>query len=72
MLQRVAAQRVHDSLSRAGMWDKRQGVTITGYSALFCFSALVTTLLMGLRYGYKRWRGVDDSGFARVVKQGDV
>ena len=68
----VTAQSMTERMARAGMYNHRKGVTITGYSALFCFSALCTTILMGLRYAYKRWRGVDDEGYTRVLKHGDV
>lgn len=71
-VQVLSVQTMQQRLHQVGVWDNRRGVTITGYSALFCFSALCTTLIMALRYGYKQWRGVDDGKYQRVVKSGDV
>lgn len=72
-LQLVAQMNLKQSLANAGMWDHRSGITITGYTALFCFSALCTTVVMTMTYAYKRWRGVKDTtGYVQVVKQGDV
>jgi hypothetical protein len=65
-------QQLHEHLKQVGMWDHKVGITITGYSALFCFSALCTTLLLISRRVYIQWRGVDDSGYTQVLKSGDV
>lgn len=60
----------------AGLYNDHTGVTLTGYSALACFSALCTVILMGLRYGYREYTGIPSSGYTRVVKRdlksGDV
>jgi hypothetical protein len=58
--------------SAAGVWDHREGVTITGYTALFCFSALCTLVVLGLTHAYRRWRGIADRGYVQVIKSGDV
>ena len=63
---------VKQKLSKVGMWDNRKGVTITGYTALACFSALCTSVAMGLIHLYKRWRGIRDDGYVQVVKRGDL
>jgi hypothetical protein len=71
-MQMVSAQSMKARGAAAGVWDHRTGVTITGYSALFCFSALCTTLLLGARYAWARWRGGRSDQYQRVVKHGDV
>jgi hypothetical protein len=72
VVQGVAAMNIEEQMENAGMWHRKQGITIQGYTALFCFSAMCTTIILGLRYAYWRWRGVDDSHYTLVVKQGDV
>ena len=63
-----------EKLAHVGLWDHQSGVTITGYTALVCFSALCTTVVMTAMYAFKQWRGIKDptSGYVQVVKQGDV
>jgi hypothetical protein len=63
---------VKEQLEDKGMWHRKKGITLQGHTALFCFSAMCTTFILGLRYAFERWRGVDDSRYTRVVKQGDV
>lgn len=73
-MQKVAAMSTTEKMSHVGVWDQRSGVTITGYTALACFSALCTTVVMTAMYAFKRWRGIKDpaTGYVQVVKQGDV
>lgn len=59
-------------MSSVGVWDNRKGITLTGYTALACFSALCTSIIMGLTYGYRQWRGIRNDGYVTVVKRGDV
>jgi hypothetical protein len=71
-VQAVSRMSMQQKFAQAGMWDRKSGITITGYTALFCFSALCTTVVMTVMYAYKRWRGVKDTQYVQVVKQGDV
>jgi hypothetical protein len=73
-VQQVAAMSAADKLAHVGMWDQQKGVTITGYTALACFSALCTTVVMAAMYVFKKWRGIKEpsAGYVQVVKQGDV
>jgi hypothetical protein len=63
-----------EKLAHVGVWDHQTGVTITGYTALACFSALCTTVAMTAMYAFKKWGGIKEpsSGYVQVVKQGDV
>jgi hypothetical protein len=64
-----------NKIQSAGLYSEHEGVTLTGYSALACFSALCTVILLGARYGYREYRGIK-SGYTQVLKQnlksGDV
>lgn len=60
------------TLAAVGVYHPRHGVTITGYTALFCFSALCTLLVLGATHAFRRWRGLADRGYVQVVKSGDV
>lgn len=74
-MQSIAMANFKNKIQGAGLFSDHTGVTLTGYSALACFSALCTVLLMGLRYGYREYTGIKD-GYTQVVKQnlksGDV
>lgn len=71
-MQKLAKLNVKKKLATVGMWDNHNGVTITGYTALACFSALCTSVAMALMHLYKRWRGIRDDGYVQVVKRGDL
>lgn len=71
-VQMIAKLDFKKKLAGVGMWDNRKGVTITGYTALACFSALCTSVAMALMHLYKRWRGIRDDGYVQVVKRGDL
>lgn len=71
-VQKIANMDVKQKLANVGMWDNRKGVTITGYTALACFSALCTSVAMAVIHFYKKWKGIRDDGYVQVVKRGDL
>lgn len=71
-VQMIAHMDVKKKLATVGMWDNHKGVTITGYTALACFSALCTSVAMGVIHLYQRWRGIRNDGYVQVVKRGDL
>ena len=63
--------RLTNGMASAGLYDKRRGVTVTGYSALAAFGALCTVIILGGYTAYARYRGIKE-GYTMVLKSGDV
>ena len=71
LVQGVTVSQIKTGLNQVGMWDKKRGVTVTGYSALAAFTALCTVIILGLYTVYNRYRGIKGE-YAVVLKSGDV